>query len=156
VDDEIELPPVGLILLMGVAASGKSAFAARWFLRFEVVSSDACRGMVSDDEADQGATPDAFDLLRFIVSKRLARRRLTVVDATNVRKSARERLLDLARAYDTEAVAIVLDLPVEVCVLRDQQRAVRRVGRAVILEQHRLLALAMEQLSDEGFVAATR
>ncbi|MGI4830630.1 MAG: AAA family ATPase [Janthinobacterium lividum] len=50
----------------------------------EVVSSDFCRALVSDDESDQSATGDAFDLLHAIVRKLLARGRLTVVDATNV------------------------------------------------------------------------
>ena len=60
------------------------------------VSSDFCRGLVTDDENDQGATKDAFDVLGFIVGKRLAAGRLTVVDATNVQPDARRQLVELA------------------------------------------------------------
>ncbi len=40
--------------------------------RFEVISSDFCRGLVADDENDQAATADAFDVLAYIAGKRLA------------------------------------------------------------------------------------
>ncbi len=64
-----------------------------------MISSDFCRGLVSDDENDQAATGDAFDVLYFIASKRLARGKLTVVDATNVQPEARKPLVALAREY---------------------------------------------------------
>ena len=54
--------------------------------------------MVSDDEADQSASADAFQLLRLITAKRLRRGRLTVIDATNVQPTARKSLLALASA----------------------------------------------------------
>ena len=68
----------------GVSGSGKSTFARKHFRPTEVISSDFCRGLVADDENDQAATPDAFDVLHFIAGKRLAAGRLTVIDATNV------------------------------------------------------------------------
>ena len=58
---ELRLPETGLVLLIGVSGSGKSYFAARHFRPSQVVSSDHCRLVVSDDENDQGATGDAFD-----------------------------------------------------------------------------------------------
>src|SRR5699024_10726124 len=50
---DIALPALSLVLLVGDTGSGKSTFAAQNFGRFEVVSSDHCRALVSDDEADQ-------------------------------------------------------------------------------------------------------
>ena len=79
----LTLPEISLVVLVGASGSGKSTFAARHFLPTEVVSSDVCRGLVCDDENDQSASKDAFDVLHYIVGKRLARGLLTVVDATN-------------------------------------------------------------------------
>ncbi len=80
---EIRVPEMGLVVLVGVTGSGKSHFARKHFTPTQVVSSDFCRGVVSDDENDQSASGDAFDLLHYIVAKRLRRGLLTVVDATN-------------------------------------------------------------------------
>ena len=66
----IEIPDFSLIVLIGATGSGKSTFAAKHFLPSEVISSDYCRGLVSDDEADQSVTADAFDLVRTIAEKR--------------------------------------------------------------------------------------
>jgi protein phosphatase len=59
----ISIPELSLVLLVGPSGSGKSTFARKHFLATEVVSSDFCRALVSDDENDQSATSDAFDVL---------------------------------------------------------------------------------------------
>ena len=107
----IELPHPALVLLVGPTSSGKSTFAAAHFRPTEIVSSDRCRAPVCDDENDQSATDAAFEVLHLLVDKRLEGKRLTVVDATNVRRQARGALLALARHHSLPAVAIVLDLP---------------------------------------------
>src|SRR6266568_1454826 len=104
---ELRMPTLSLVLLVGASGSGKSTFARRHFLPSEVLSSDFCRGLVADNENDQSATKDAFEVLHFIAAKRLAAGRLTVVDATNVQASARKPLVALAREYDVLPVAIV-------------------------------------------------
>lgn len=91
------IPGLSLVVLVGPSGSGKSTFARRHFRPTEVLSSDACRGMVSDDENDQAVTKDAFEVLRFVAGKRLALGRLTVVDATNVQPEARKPLVEPAR-----------------------------------------------------------
>ena len=106
---KIGIPELSLVLLVGPSGSGKSSFARKHFLPTEIVSSDFCRGIVSDDENDQSATSDAFALLHEIVRKRLARGRLTVVDATNVQPEGRKPLIALAREYHLFAEAIVFD-----------------------------------------------
>jgi protein phosphatase len=80
----ITIPELSLVALIGVSGSGKSTFARRHFKPTEVLSSDFCRGLVSDDENSMEATNDAFEVLHFIAAKRLAAGKLTVVDATNV------------------------------------------------------------------------
>ena len=93
VSPAIALPADALVLLIGVAASGKTTFAARHFAPTEVLSSDALRAMITDDPSAQAATDDAFDLLHRLLAMRLRRGRLTVVDATNVEDWARAELL---------------------------------------------------------------
>ena len=88
---KLTLPELSLVVLVGVSGSGKSTFARKHFKATEILSSDYCRGLVSDDENSQAATTDAFDVLHFIARKRLAAGKLTVVDATNVQPEARNR-----------------------------------------------------------------
>ena len=88
---QINIPELCLVALIGPSGSGKSTFARQHFLATEVISSDACRAMVSDDENDQTVTSDAFDILYYIAAKRLAAGKLTVIDATNVRPEDRKK-----------------------------------------------------------------
>ena len=69
---KITIPKLSLVVLIGPSGSGKSTFARKHFLPTEVLSSDACRGLVCDDENDQAVTNDAFEVLHFIAAKRLA------------------------------------------------------------------------------------
>lgn len=146
----ISVPELSLILLIGPSGAGKSTFARKHFLPTEVVSSDFCRGLVSDDENDQSATGDAFELLHTIVRKRLERGRLTVVDATNVQPEARKPLIALAKEFHVFAEAIVFSLPERVCQDRNQQRPDRQFGPHVIRNQASQLRRSMRGLDREG------
>lgn len=148
----LAVPDLSLVVLIGTTGAGKSTFARRHFLPTEVVSSDVCRGLVSDDENDQRATPEAFELLHYIAGKRLAGGRLTVVDATNVQPDARRQLVALAREYDVLPVAIVLDVPEAVCAERNAGRADRAGLPAHVLpKQRRELRRSLRGLEREGF-----
>src|SRR6266480_3848606 len=112
---KLTIPELAVVALVGPSGSGKSSFARNHFRPTEVLSSDFCRGLVSDDENAQAATNDAFDVLHYIARKRLAAGRLTVVDATNVQPEARKPLVALAREFHVLPVAIVLDMPERLC-----------------------------------------
>ncbi|HEU5391977.1 MAG TPA: polynucleotide kinase-phosphatase, partial [Streptosporangiaceae bacterium] len=131
--------------------SGKSTFARAHFKPTEVISSDFCRGLVADDENDQSATPAAFELLRFIAGQRLAAGRLTVIDATNVQPEARRDLVALAREHDVLPVAIVLDLPEDLCAQRNKERPDRDFGPHVLRRQRGQLRRGLRGLAREGF-----
>ena len=111
----ITFPELSLVVLIGASGSGKSSFARKHFKSTEILSSDFCRGLVSDDENDQGATKDAFEILNFIAAKRLAAGRLTVIDATNVQSEARKPLVELARRFRILPITIVWNVPVKIC-----------------------------------------
>ncbi|MFW6598498.1 polynucleotide kinase-phosphatase [Propionibacteriaceae bacterium Y2011] len=147
----IKVPAMGLIVMVGVSGSGKSTFTHTHFKPTEVVSSDVCRGLVADDESDQTATPDAFDLLHHLVGIRLRRGLLTVVDATNVQPAARASLMKLARSHDVLVDAIVLDVPEAVAVERNAARPERDFGSHVITRQRRDLKRSLGRLRKEGF-----
>ncbi|WP_425549518.1 polynucleotide kinase-phosphatase [Actinomadura miaoliensis] len=140
---------MGLVVLVGVSGSGKSHFAARHFRPTQVVSSDYCRGVVADDENDQSASGDAFDLLHYIVRKRLRRGLLTVVDATNVQQKSREQLVRIAKEHDVLSVAIVFDVPEQVAVERNAARADRRLPDHVVPRQRRELRRGLRSLGRE-------
>ncbi|MGB2682413.1 MAG: polynucleotide kinase-phosphatase, partial [Candidatus Competibacter sp.] len=148
---KLTIPELSLVVLIGVSGAGKSTFARRCFRPTEILSSDYCRGLVSDDENDQAATADAFEVLHFIAAKRLAAGRLTVIDATNVQPDARKPLVALARQYHCLPVALVLDPPESLCHERNRARADRDFGPNVIRNQHSQLKRSLRHLEREGF-----
>jgi protein phosphatase len=147
----LAVPELSLVCLVGASGSGKSTFAAAHFGPFEVLSSDFCRGLVSDDPDDQSATAAAFEVLHHIAGKRLDAGRLTVVDATNVQPEARRSLVALAREHDVLPVAIVLDLPERVCLDRNAARPDRAFGDRVVKRQRDQLRRSLRSLRREGF-----
>ena len=147
----IAVPELSLIVLIGPSGCGKSTFAARHFLPTEVLSSDRCRALVADDERDQTATRDAFEVLHHVAAKRLARGRLTVVDATNTQPTSRAPLVELAKNAYVQAVAVVFDLPADLCEERNRSRADRQVPAHAVLQQRSQLERSLPGLQNEGF-----
>jgi len=147
----LSIPEVALVVLIGVSGSGKSTFARQHFGRFEVISSDFCRGLVADDENDQAATADAFAVLHYIAGRRLAAGRLTVIDATNVQAADRRPLIELARSHDVLPVAIVVDVGEKTASERNQARLERSFGAHVVRRQQDRLRRSLRSLGREGF-----
>ncbi len=147
----IAVPENSLILLIGVSGAGKSTFSRRHFLPTEVISSDYCRALICDNENDQTVTGDAFELLHWLATKRLQRRRLTVIDATNVQSEARQSLIELGQQSDCPLVAIVLDMPEQVLNDRRKQRTDRSFADQVLHRQRKDLWLWTRYLEYEGF-----
>src|ERR1700738_4952913 len=147
---KINIPQFALVVLIGPSGCGKSSFARAHFKPTEVLSSDFCRGLVSDDENAQTATKDAFEVLHFAARKRLAAGRLTVVDATNVQPEARKPLVALAREFHVLPVAIVLNLPEKLCHERNQNRPDRQFGPHVVRNQSQQLRRSLRGLEREG------
>src|SRR3954466_15168555 len=132
---KITVPKLSLVVLVGPSGSGKSTFARKYFRPTEVLSSDACRAMVGDDETDQSLTKDAFEVLHFLSAKRLARGKLTVIDATSVQPESRKPLVELGRRFHCLPVAVVLDVPEALCRERNRSRPERDFGPHVVRNQ---------------------
>ncbi len=148
---KISVPDFALVILIGATGSGKSSFARKHFLETEIVSSDACRAIVSDDETDLAATGDAFDLLNYTASIRLKRRLMTVIDATSVKREDRAKLVQLARKYHALPVALVLDIDPKICHERNQNRPNRDFGEHVARNHAKALRRGVRGLQKEGF-----
>ncbi len=146
----VKIPTPALVVLCGPAGSGKSTFAHRHFPDTSVVSSDRCRAMIGDDEANIRVSGEAFELFHQIIELRLRHRHLTVADSTAVRPEARETLRHIARRYAAPTVAILFDAAEATCLHRDEGRA-RRVGQAVIHRQWKAFQHALHRVPDEGF-----
>ena len=148
---KLTFPELSLIVLIGASGAGKSTFAHKHFKSTEILSSDYFRGLVSDDENDQAASKDAFDVLYYIAAKRLAAGKLTVIDATNVQPESRKPLLKLAKQFHCFVVAIVFNLPESLCHERNQHRPNRQFGSHVVRNHTRNLKRSLRNLKREGF-----
>lgn len=148
--NEIVIPRNTLVVLCGPAGSGKSTWAAKHFLPTQIVSSDECRALVSDDPANQSVSGHAFDLMHFIVGKRLALGRLTVADATNLRREHRRTMIRIAKDYGFNTAAIVFDVSMETCLARNAARK-RKVPQEALMNQCDLLERTVRTIEQEDF-----
>lgn len=145
---EIFIPRSALVLMVGGTGSGKTHFAQHHFPKGSVLSSDDFRFLVSGHEAAD-ATEDAFDVMSVAIRSRLLRRLLTVVDATNLRQSAREALYQLARECYAPVVAITMMTPLNKCKRYNAIRHNPRPERVVVQHYH-LAQDARKLLLKEG------
>jgi protein phosphatase len=147
----IVIPELSFVVLIGPSGSGKSTFARRHFRPTEILGSDTFRGLVSDDENDQTATEDAFEALYSVARKRLGRGRLTVLDATNVQPESRKKAVAVAREFERLPIAIVFDLPEQVCNERNRSRTDRDWNPYLASTQRQQFLRGMKDLEKEGF-----
>ncbi|MFF7566607.1 AAA family ATPase [Streptomyces pseudovenezuelae] len=145
------IPHDALVVLIGAAGSGKSTWASTWPTT-QVLELDQFRALVSDDAGSQEATDDAVFALQAVLEARLARRKMTVVDATNSEQAVRANLIATARRHGVPAVALVIPTPVSVCVERQEGRtASRSVPEPAVRAQHAAIVEAFPGLPGEGF-----
>ena len=147
----LSIPSPSLVVMVGVAGSGKTTLGRRHFGASQIVGTDDCRALLSDDAVDQSVSDAAFRLAHLITDERLRLGRLTVFDATSVQERHRQDLVAIAARHHLPTVAILLDLPVSTCLERDRQRVDRSVGRRIIEWQARALDSGRAALRREGF-----
>ena len=146
----VNIPDFGLVMLIGPTGAGKSTFAAKHFRPSEVLSSDHYRSVVGDDEHTYRTTKDAFDAMAYVAGKRLAARRVAVVDATNLYKEHRGAFTALAHRHHAPFTGVVFDLSESVCQRHNALRPDPR-PRHVVRQQWHALRRGMKSLSKEGF-----
>jgi protein phosphatase len=147
----ITLPDFCLVVLIGATGAGKSTFARRHFKATEIISSDVCRGFITDDENNQAISADAFELVAAIAEKRLKHRRLAVIDATNVRAPDRKSWIELARRWHALPAAIVLDVDLDDCMAHNKDRPDRQFGPGVPQRMIGEIRRGLRGLEREGF-----
>ncbi|MFI1839482.1 AAA family ATPase [Streptomyces olivaceoviridis] len=146
-----QMPEHSLMVLIGPSGAGKSTIARTWPAS-QVLSLDALRETVSDDAGDQDATGDAVAALHLLLEARMRRRLFTVVDATNVTRSAREPLLAAAKRHNMLSIAVMVTTPGSVCVERQGPRpANRTVPQDTVLKQRKAMVDSHRHLKSEGF-----
>lgn len=128
------------MLLVGPSGAGKSTFAQKWFAATQIVSADACRAWISDCESNQEASADAFEIVHLVVTKRLRRGLLTVVDATNLAADAVTPLLEKAETFKRTIVAYVFTTSLEECLQNNKKRPGRQVSDGVVSRQYKQVA----------------
>jgi predicted kinase len=135
-----------VVVLVGLPGSGKSSYLER--RNAPVLSSDAIRRLLADDETDQTIHDRVFETLRYLLRQRLAvGRPLTCIDATNLTPDERRPYIGIAKAYGSEVEAAYFDVPLEVCRERNARR------RRVVPEEAmaKLAAKLVPPTEAEGF-----
>lgn len=148
-------PPRGVVVLAGISGSGKSSWAARELPGVHILSSDTLRGVLTDNLEHQECSRDAFDTLEQLADLRLKWGRLTVIDATNLKRAMRKKWLALARKHNVPAVAVFFDTPPEVCARRQLLRD-RQVPLQVLERQARALDSLVPNLLEEDWDGVAR
>ena len=148
----LRLPDPCLVVLVGVAGSGKSTWASSWFPATAIVSSDDLRAVVGRHRHDLQATKDALEVLDLLVTKRLRRGLLTVVDSTALEPAVRARYRALAESAGVPCHAVVVDTPERETRARNRGRP-EAVPSSVVTSQSRALAALDDVIGDEGFAA---
>jgi len=147
---KISLAQNSLVVLCGPAGSGKSYFAQKYFRPSQIVSSDACREIISDNPMNQAVSPDAFELMYQIIGYRLKYNRLVVADATHLLPSYRTPLLKLAKEFDRPIFLILFETSLEEC-LRNNASRMHQVPADIVGSQVEKFSRVREQISAEPY-----
>ena len=156
--ERLVLPQRTLLVLCGVAGAGKSTFPrtfveehyAQGLRATSVISSDYCRALICDDETNQQVSRDAFDLLYYIMQKRMLQARFTIVDSTALLAQTRHHLLGIAQHKHYATCLLVFNTSLATCLQHDRART-RVVGAEVIAYQETLLQRTLLEIPNEGW-----
>ncbi|MFJ8444012.1 AAA family ATPase [Kitasatospora griseola] len=145
-----DLAPDALVVLVGASGSGKTTLCRRWPATARL-SLDSYRAMATDSAADQSATTTAVQVQDLLLDARLSRGLFTVIDSTGLQQHVRAHLLARARYWRRPAYAVLLQVPLNLCLRRNANRA-RVVPVDVVAGQYRQVPTG-QQLLGEGFTA---
>lgn len=143
-------PKGAVVLAIGLPGSGKST----WFKRHGVVplSSDLMRHLLFDNVQEQRFQDLVFSTLRSLLRARMiARMPWNYVDATNLSPKERRHWIKMAQDFGYEAHAVYFEVPLEICMERNQKR--NRIVPADVMQ--RMSAKLKAPTFDEGFSKIT-
>ena len=123
-----------LIMLVGVAGSGKSTYANKYYSDMEIFSSDKIREELYGDASIQDNPMKVFNILHHRIATALKNGKDVVYDATNLSMKKRMGFLKQYGYFADEKHCIVLITPLKECCRRQQTRE-RRVPYEVIKKQ---------------------
>jgi predicted kinase len=148
----INVPAGAVVILVGPAGAGKSTFAARHFPKEAVISSDDFRRELGGEVSTQQHNTEVFERIHHVLGERAETGLLTVLDATNTRAPERTELAWHAHRRHRPLLAVVLDLPAQICLARNAGRP-DPVPVRVIQKQVADLRHVETHLEREGYEA---
>lgn len=120
-----------LIILIGLPASGKSSWCAENGEGYVVLSSDAIRAELGNEE-DQSNNELVFDILHARLRQHLAEGDSVIIDACNINRKNRRRWIVAANQYKVPFIrAVVFNVHPDICIIRNSMRQ-RQVPKEVI------------------------
>lgn len=144
---KITIPENSLIILVGVAGSGKSTFAKQHFSPASIVATDGCRRLLYHGKVDivvdeaplQAYSSGAFEMFYAWIEARLKYGFYTVADSTAIIPNVRRELERIAANNKSNFIYLVFNTPLEECIERDSKRPFP-VKDGVIKKQHKLFS----------------
>ena len=119
-DRVLRIDPGSVVVTVGSAGSGKTAWATHNFGPEQVVSMDALRCLVAGSATGHDATGEAFHVLLEVLQSRARRGVTTVLDGTFLNPGARERVLEICARHGRPSVAVCFHIPPELAQLRNR------------------------------------
>ena len=123
-----------LVMLVGVAGSGKSTYAKRYCQDYEIFSSDELRKELYGDVNNQNHNDKLFQILYKRISKALSEKKNCLFDATNLNTKRRTSFLNYIKHIDCFKECVILATPIELCIKQNLSRE-RQVPEYVIWNQ---------------------
>ena len=133
-------------MLIGLPGCGKSTYASK-LKGFTVLSSDAIRKEIYGSEEVQTDPKRVFTILYNRMEQLVSKGENVVLDATHIKKKDRFVALKIAHKYNQPVEAIVFDVPLDVCLERNNSRE-RKVPESAY---ERMLRQYERPTLEEGF-----
>lgn len=146
---DFKIPDNAVVLLVGVAGSGKSLLSKRAFGgKAIIVSSDECRKEICGNEADQTVNAQAFELFYKKIEEGILKGKQVIADATNLERFSREKIYEIAKKNNVPIYALVFNIPIETIKEQNKNRK-RVVPEYVIDKMFEKMKRAYNQISEE-------
>ncbi|AHJ58531.1 putative kinase (plasmid) [Amycolatopsis keratiniphila] len=147
-----------ITVMIGIPGAGKSHFLKGEFeagRMDNILSLDEARGEFGVGPHDQSVTPQAVDHVVEQAGILLDAGAAVTIDATSTTVSDRRTWLDLARAHDVPARAVIVRIPLKVALYRNSVRQYPVPTEFVCECHHRVTNLTDGALLAEGFAAVS-